>query len=58
VASAYNRNSTPCGILEVGDPLESNPNYGGYPYALHGFTYKLQDLADAAVFRSAAQYDR
>ncbi len=37
-------NNTPCGILEVGDPLEGNPNYGGYHYVLHGFTYNLQDL--------------
>lgn len=23
---------TPCGILEAGDPLENNPNFGAYPY--------------------------
>jgi len=38
------KNNTPCGILEVGDPLEGNPNYGGYPYTLNGFTYNLQDM--------------
>ena len=37
-------NNTPCGILEVGDPLEGNANYGGYPYTLNGFTYNLQDM--------------
>ncbi|MEO8724522.1 MAG: hypothetical protein ABI383_00230 [Acidobacteriaceae bacterium] len=36
-------NNTPCGILEVGDPLEGTANYGGFPYVLHGFTYNLQD---------------
>ena len=46
----YNGNNTPCGILEVGDPLESNPNYGGYPYSLHGFTYNLQDLVTLPYF--------
>lgn len=36
-------NGTPCGILEVGDPLETTANYGDFPYSLHGFTYHLQD---------------
>jgi hypothetical protein len=43
-------NNTPCGILEVGDPLENNPNYGGYPYSLGGFTYDLQDLVTLPYF--------
>ena len=38
-------NNSPCGILEVGDPLENDSNFGTYPYKLHGFTYHLQDLA-------------
>lgn len=46
----YNGNNTPCGILEVGDPLEGNPNYGAYPYVLHGFTYNLQDLVTLPYF--------
>jgi hypothetical protein len=46
----YNGNNTPCGILENGDPLENNPNYGGYPYSLHGFTYNLQDLVTLPYF--------
>jgi len=38
-------NNTPCGtLLEVGDPLENNPNFGDYAYTLNGFTYHLQDL--------------
>ena len=46
----YNGNNTPCGILEVGDPLEGNANYGGYPYTLHGFKYNLQDLVTLPYF--------
>ncbi len=44
------RNITPCGILEVGDPLENHPNYGSTPYLLHGFMYNLQDLAFLRYF--------
>jgi hypothetical protein len=33
-------NNTPCGVLEVGDPLVLHD----YPYTLHGFTYHLQDI--------------
>lgn len=43
-------NNSPCGILEVGDPLEGEANYGGYPYPLHGFTYNLQDLVTLPYF--------
>jgi len=45
-----NGNPVACGILEVGDPLEGNANYGGYPYVLHGFTYNLQDLVTLPYF--------
>ncbi len=45
-----NGNNTPCGILENGDPLESNPNYGAHRYVLHGFTYNLQDLVTLPYF--------
>jgi len=43
-------NNSPCGILENGDPLENNPNYGGYPYTLGGFQYNLQDLVTLPYF--------
>jgi len=46
----YNGNNTPCGILEVGDPLEGNPNYGAHPYKLNRFTYNLQDLVTLPYF--------
>jgi hypothetical protein len=49
-----NGNNTPCGILEVGDPLEGNPNFGGYPYVLNGFTYNLQDLVTLPYFGAPA----
>jgi hypothetical protein len=31
-------------LMEDGDPLENNANYGAYPYTLNGFTYNLQSL--------------
>jgi hypothetical protein len=43
-------NNTPCGILEVGDPLENNANYGAYSYTSNGFTYNLQDLTTLPYF--------
>jgi len=46
----FNGNNTPCGILENGDPLENNANFGGFPYVLHGFTYNLQDLVTLPYF--------
>src|SRR5579872_7104156 len=46
----YNGNNTPCGILEVGDPLENEPNYGDYAYTLNNFTYHLQDLVFLPYF--------
>lgn len=48
-----NGNQTPCGILEVGDPLEGGQPghpYGTWPYVLHGFTYHLQDLVTLKYF--------
>lgn len=37
-------NCTNISVLEVGDPLEGDANYGGYPYTSGGFTYNLQSL--------------
>ena len=46
-----NGNNTPCGTLEIGDPLENNSNYGAYPYkGTNGFTYNLQDLVTLPYF--------
>ena len=41
----YTSNNSPCGIYEVGDPLERNANYGDFNYTLNGVVYHLQDLA-------------
>jgi len=43
-------NPVQCGILEVGDPLENNVNFGDFPYTLHGFQYNLQDLVTLPYF--------
>jgi len=43
-------NSTPCGSLEVGDPLENNANFGAFQYTANGFTYNLQDLVTLPYF--------
>jgi hypothetical protein len=43
-------NSACGGLMEVGDPLEGENNYGGYPYTLNGFTYNLQDLVFLKYF--------
>jgi hypothetical protein len=39
-------------IMEVGDPLENNPNYGDYAYTdtRNGFTYNLQSLVFIGYF--------
>jgi len=41
-------------ILEVGDPLEGNTNYGDYPYTVGGATYNLQDLTYVEYFGAPA----
>jgi hypothetical protein len=43
-------NCTDNSILEVGDPLEGEKNYGGYPYSLNNFTYNLQSLVFLGYF--------
>ncbi len=45
-----NGNQTPCGILENGDPLENNANFGDFGYPVGGFTYNLQDLVTLPYF--------
>jgi hypothetical protein len=37
-------------IMENGDPLENDANYGDYPYTLSGFTYNLQNLVFIGYF--------
>jgi hypothetical protein len=37
-------------IMEDGDPLENNANYGTFPYTVNGFTYNLQSLVFIGYF--------
>jgi len=46
----FTNNNSPCGIYEVGDPLEREANYGDYPYVVGTMTYHLQDLAQPPYF--------
>ncbi len=50
----FTNNNSPCGIYEVGDPLENTANYGTYPYAVNGFTYHLQDIVMPPYFGAPA----
>jgi hypothetical protein len=49
-------NSSPCpgNILEVGNPTDGSPNYGGYPYTIGGFTFYPQDLVFITWFGAPA----
>jgi len=38
------------GILEVGDPLENNPDYGDHIYNVGGYNYHIQDLVFLKYF--------
>ena len=46
-------NCTGNSVMENGDPLEGNPNFGGFPYTLNGFTYNLQSLVFIPYFGKA-----
>jgi hypothetical protein len=54
VLDPFTNNNSPCGILENGDPLEGEVNYGDYPYSIGGFTYHLQDLVYVPYFGAPA----
>jgi len=54
VMDPFTDNNSPCGILEVGDPLEGDANFGTYPYVRAGFTYHLQDLVLIPYFGAPA----
>ena len=45
-----NVNCTDNSLMENGDPLENNANYGTFPYTVNGFTYKLQSLVFLGYF--------
>jgi hypothetical protein len=46
-------NCTDNNVMENGDPLEGNVNYGTFPYTLNGFTYNLQSLVFIPYFGAA-----
>ena len=54
VDDPYTANNSPCGILEVGDPLEREANYGDFPVVLNGVTYHVQDEALLPYFGAPA----
>jgi hypothetical protein len=41
-------------LLEVGDPLENNPDFGTYPYSVNGFIYHPPDLVTIEYFGAPA----
>ncbi|MBV8799901.1 MAG: hypothetical protein JOY77_09450 [Alphaproteobacteria bacterium] len=43
-------NCTDNTLMENGDPLENNANYGDFPYTVKGFTYNLQSLVFIGYF--------
>jgi hypothetical protein len=49
-------NDSPCGILEVGDPLETLANYGDFPVTFNGVTWHPQALAFMEYFGSPANF--
>jgi hypothetical protein len=54
VMDPLTNNNSPCGILEVADPLEDDANYGTYPYVRDDFTYHLQDITFITYFGAPA----
>jgi hypothetical protein len=57
IMDPFINNSSPCpsnGILEIGDPLETGPNFGDYPYTIDGFTFHPQDLVFITWFGAPA----
>jgi hypothetical protein len=44
IIDPFTTNDSPCGIMEIGDPLETEPNFGDFPYTVGGLTYHPQDL--------------
>ncbi|MGD0191887.1 MAG: hypothetical protein ABSD74_14195 [Rhizomicrobium sp.] len=47
---------SPCGLLEVGDPLEGLANYGTFPVNVNGITYHPQALAFLEYFGAPANF--
>jgi hypothetical protein len=57
IMDPFINNPSPCpsnGILEVGDPLETGPDFGDFNYTVNGFTYHPQDLVFITWFGAPA----
>jgi hypothetical protein len=54
ILDPFTDNNSPCGIMENGDPLETEPNFGDFPYTVNGFTYHPQDLVFVDYFGAPA----
>lgn len=50
IMDPFGSNNSPCGVMENGDPLETEPNFGDFPYTVNGFTYHPQDLVFVDYF--------
>ena len=50
ILDPFTNNNSPCGIMENGDPLETEQNFGYFPYTVAGFTYHPQDLVFTDYF--------
>lgn len=48
--------NSPCGVLEVADPLENLPNFGDFSVKFHGVTWHPQALAFMEYFGSPARF--
>src|SRR5580704_3163172 len=50
ILDPFTTNNSPCGIMENGDPLETEPSFGDFPYTVGGLTYHPQDLVFVDYF--------
>jgi hypothetical protein len=50
ILDPFTTNNSPCGIMENGDPLETEVNFGDFPYTVAGLTYHPQDLVFVDYF--------
>jgi hypothetical protein len=56
VDDPFTTSNSPCGILEVGDPLEVLTNYGTFSVTFNGVTWHPQALAFLEYFGAAASF--
>jgi hypothetical protein len=54
VLDPFTTNNSPCGIMENGDPLETEVNFGDFPYTIQGFTFHPQDLVFIDYFGASS----